>query len=113
MADLFSNNAPKTLKDKVSEAYFVDEDTIDGTRCEHIALRNDAVDAQMWIAKGDKPVLQRMVLPIKWMGARNLGELSRLELHRKHRILSSFTLPTARTDRLVAANKMRATGQNQ
>jgi hypothetical protein len=65
MADLYTNNFPERLKNKVSEAYLVDEDTIDGTRCEHIAVRNDVVDVQMWIAKGDKPVLQRIVLTYK------------------------------------------------
>jgi hypothetical protein len=65
MADLLSNNLPKTLKDKVNEAYSVEEATMDGTSCDHIAVRNDLVDAQMWIAKGDKPVLQRIVLTYK------------------------------------------------
>ena len=68
MADLLTNNFPKTLKDKVSEAYLVEETTIDGTQGEHLALRNDMVDAQMWIAKGDKPVLQRLVLTYKLEG---------------------------------------------
>lgn len=65
MAELLSNNLPKTLKDKVGEAYAVEEATVDGTRCDHLALRNDLVDAQLWIAKGDKPVLQRIVLTYK------------------------------------------------
>jgi hypothetical protein len=56
MAELFSNTFPTTIRDKVSEAYFVEEATIAGTPCDHIALRNDLVDMQMWIAKGDKPV---------------------------------------------------------
>ena len=65
MAELFSNNLPKTIKDKISEAYFVEEDTIAGTPCDYIALRNDLVDIQMWIAKGDKPVPQRLVFTYK------------------------------------------------
>lgn len=65
MAELFSNNLPKTIKDKVGEAYFVEEATIAGTPCDHIALRNDLVDIQLWIAKGDKPVPERLVLTYK------------------------------------------------
>jgi len=65
MAEFLSNNLPKTLKDKVSEAYAVEETTIAGTRCDHLALRNDQIDAQLWIAKGDKPILQRVVLTYK------------------------------------------------
>src|SRR5262245_37026270 len=65
LAELVSNNLPKTLKDRVSQAYLVEEATIAGTRCDHLALRNNLVDAQLWAAKGDQPVLQRIVLTYK------------------------------------------------
>jgi hypothetical protein len=65
LAEFVSNNLPKTLKDQVSEAYLVEEATIAGTRCEHLALRNNLVDAQLWIAKGDQPTPQRVVLTYK------------------------------------------------
>jgi hypothetical protein len=62
LAELFSNNFPKTLKEKIKEVYDVEDATIEGTPCDHIAFRNDMIDAQVWIAKGDKPLLQRVVL---------------------------------------------------
>lgn len=65
LAEIVSNNLPKNLKDRVSEARLVEETTIAGTRCDHLALRNDLVDAQLWVAKGDQPVLQRIVLTYK------------------------------------------------
>jgi len=65
MAELFSNTFPTTIKDRVSEAYYIEEATIAGTPCDHIALRNDLVDMQMWIAKGEKPVLERLVITYK------------------------------------------------
>ena len=65
MAEIVSNNLPKTLKDRVSEAYWWKRPRSLGRACEHLALRNDLVDAQVWIAKGDKPVLQRLVLTYK------------------------------------------------
>lgn len=65
LAEIVSNNLPKTLKDRVSEARSVEEATLAGVRCEHLALRNDLVDAQIWVAKGDQPVLQRIVLTYK------------------------------------------------
>jgi len=65
LAEIVSNNLPKVLKDRVSEAYLVEEATIAGTRCDHLALRNNLVDAQLWVAKGDQPVLQRIVLTYK------------------------------------------------
>jgi hypothetical protein len=65
LAEIVSNNLPKSLKDRVSEARLIEEVTIAGTRCDHLALRNSSVDAQLWVAKGDQPVLQRIVLTYK------------------------------------------------
>src|SRR5215470_13783590 len=48
LATLFSNNFPKALKDKVNEAYDIEDATISGTPCDHVAIRNDVVDAQLW-----------------------------------------------------------------
>ncbi len=65
LAELFSNNLLKILKERVSEAYVVGDATIGGTPCEQLALRNDLVDIQVWVAKGDKPAPQRIVLTYK------------------------------------------------
>ena len=65
MAEIVSNNLPKLLKERAKEAYWVEEATISGTPCEHLALRNDMVDAQVWVAKGDEPVPQRIVITYK------------------------------------------------
>ena len=65
LAEIVSNNLPKIVKDRIGEPYLVEEATIAGARCEHLALRNDQVDAQLWVAKGDQPVLQRIVLTYK------------------------------------------------
>jgi len=65
MGELFSNNLPKGLKDRFSEAYHVEESTVGGVPCDHLALRNDMTDAQVWITKGDKPLLHRLVITYK------------------------------------------------
>ncbi|MGE0821182.1 MAG: DUF2092 domain-containing protein [Candidatus Binatia bacterium] len=65
MVELWSNNLPKTLKDRVSEAYVIAEETVRGTLCDHIAVRNDMTDAQVWITKGDQPLLHRFVITYK------------------------------------------------
>ena len=62
---LLSKKGQSRVKDRVSEAYQVEEATIAGTRCDHLALRNKLVDAQLWVAKGDQPTLQRIVLTYK------------------------------------------------
>ena len=65
LAELVSNNLPKILKDRTNEVYAVEEATIGGILCDHLALRNDMVDGQMWIAKGNQPLPQRIVLTYK------------------------------------------------
>jgi hypothetical protein len=65
MGELFTNNLPKSLKDRVSEAYYVEEEKRGGLPCDHLALRNDMTDAQVWIAKGDQPLLRRLVITYK------------------------------------------------
>jgi len=65
MGELFTNNLPKGLKDQFSEAYYVEESTLGGVPCDHLALRNDMTDAQVWITKGDKPLLHRLVITYK------------------------------------------------
>jgi len=65
MGELFTNNLPKGLKDRVSEASNVEEEKLGGTRCDHLALRNDMTDAQVWITKGEQPLLRRIVITYK------------------------------------------------
>ena len=65
LAELVSNNLPKILKERIHAAYAVEDVTLGGTRCDHLALRNDWIDAQLWIAQGDQPLPQRLVLTYK------------------------------------------------
>jgi hypothetical protein len=65
LAELVSNNLPQVLKEKTNEAYAVENVTLGGVRCEHVALRNDWVDGEFWIAQGDQPLPQRIVLTYK------------------------------------------------
>jgi hypothetical protein len=65
LAELVSNDLPKVLKERTTEVYAVEEATLGGTRCDHLVLRNDSVDAQLWIAKGDQPLPQRIVIIYK------------------------------------------------
>ncbi len=65
MAELFTNHLPTSLKDRVSEARYVEEATLGGVRCDHLALRNDMTDAQVWIAQGEQPLLRRLVITYK------------------------------------------------
>jgi hypothetical protein len=62
LAELFRNNPSDLLESGVEAAYLVGEETIGGVQLAHVFVRKPAVDAQLWIARGEQPVLARAVL---------------------------------------------------
>lgn len=56
-ADIYGAVAPS-----VTSGFWVEEATIDGTPCDHIALRAKAVDVQLWVEQRDHPVPRRIVI---------------------------------------------------
>ncbi len=50
---------------RVKSGYYVGESIIDGVMCDHLALRNEMLDAQVWIAQGNEPVFRRIVITHK------------------------------------------------
>jgi hypothetical protein len=50
---------------RVKSGYYVGESIIDGVMCDHLALRNEKLDVQVWIEKGNEPVPRRMVITHK------------------------------------------------
>jgi hypothetical protein len=65
LAELLDSNAAKVLPTQVREAAYVEQSSIDGVPCDHIALRGNQVDAQLWVAQGDKPLSQCIVITYK------------------------------------------------
>jgi len=47
---------------RVQTGYYVGESTIAGVLCDHLALRNEMLDVQLWIEKGSEPVPRRMLI---------------------------------------------------
>ena len=41
---------------------YVATETINGVSCDHVAVHGDREDLQLWIARGDQPLLQRVVI---------------------------------------------------
>jgi len=62
LAELFSTRLAEALKAKVRSAYNVGPERIMGVPCEHIALRGDEADMQLWVAQGDQPLPCRLVI---------------------------------------------------
>ncbi len=47
---------------RVQSGYYVGGATIAGVPCDHLALRSEKLDVQLWIAKGNEPVPRRMIM---------------------------------------------------
>jgi hypothetical protein len=61
-ADLLMANPMDTLLDGVTDVKDLGSGVIGGLECDHIALRNDELDLQIWIAQGETPHPCRYVL---------------------------------------------------
>ncbi|HEV8714156.1 MAG TPA: DUF2092 domain-containing protein [Candidatus Binatia bacterium] len=62
LAEMMSSRLPQIASERVRAARYVEQSTIAGISCDHLALRSDRVDLQLWIAQGDQPLLQRLVI---------------------------------------------------
>jgi len=65
LAEMLDSNLAKMLPERVREAAYVEHSSIAGVPCDHIALRGDKADMQLWVAEGDKPLPQRIVITYK------------------------------------------------
>jgi len=53
LSEFLSPDLPKLLAERLASASYVGESTIDGVRCDHVALRNDIVGMQLWVGQDD------------------------------------------------------------
>jgi hypothetical protein len=65
LAALLLSRLPADLQDRVRSVNYVEKTSIFGVASHHLAARGDTVDFQVWIADGDKPLPQRIVLTYK------------------------------------------------
>ncbi len=65
LRDFFTGDLSAVLLEKIESGFYVDESTVGGVLCDHLALRNDKVDFQVWIAQGDEPLPRRVVISYK------------------------------------------------
>ena len=62
LRDAFSKDLTASLGSAVKSGYYVGESMISGVLCDHLALRGEKEDLQVWIARGDEPVPRRIVI---------------------------------------------------
>lgn len=65
LRDFFASDLGDILLATIASGLYVEESTVAGVLCDHVALRNDNVDYQIWIAKGDEPLPRRMIITHK------------------------------------------------
>src|SRR5215831_18241605 len=62
LAELLSSQLAKTLSEHVRAAAYVEPSQIAGVPCDHLALRGDQTDLQLWVAQGNQPLPRRLVI---------------------------------------------------
>ncbi len=62
LRDFFSKDLTASLGSAVQSGYYVGESMISGVMCDHLALRSEKEDVQVWIARGVEPVPRRIVI---------------------------------------------------
>ena len=62
LRNFFSKDLTASLGSAVKSGYYVGESMISGVLCDHLALRGEKEDLQVWIARGDEPVPRRIMI---------------------------------------------------
>ena len=65
LADWLDSQLTKTLPERVRAAAYVESSQIAGVPCDHLALRGDEADVQLWVAQGNQPLPRRLVITYK------------------------------------------------
>lgn len=65
LAEWLSSQFTKTLPERVRAATYVEPSQIAGVPCDHLALRGDEADLQLWVAQGNQPLPRRLVITYK------------------------------------------------
>jgi hypothetical protein len=65
LAMMLVSQLPAELKARVRSVEYVEKTSIYGAPAHHLAARTDTVDFQIWVADGDKPLPQRVVITYK------------------------------------------------
>ncbi|MCF6186147.1 MAG: DUF2092 domain-containing protein [Desulfobulbaceae bacterium] len=66
-ADLLYPNSYDRLSKGLIDGFYVGTSFINGIECHHLAFRNGAVDWQIWIQTGDRPLPIKYVITSRWI----------------------------------------------
>jgi hypothetical protein len=62
LSELWRAEPSRDLEADLRVAYLVGVENLDGVRCDHVFLRNDRADGQLWIEQGEEPRIHRVVI---------------------------------------------------
>ena len=65
LAELLNSNVDKSLPQRVRSAAYVEQSSIGGVPCDHVAFRSDDVDVQLWLTRDKQPLPRRVVITYK------------------------------------------------
>jgi hypothetical protein len=62
LSEMLSSKIAQSLPEKVRSAAYVEQSFVAGVACDHAVFYGDKAVLQLWVAKGDKPLPQRIVI---------------------------------------------------
>jgi hypothetical protein len=62
LSEMLSSKIAKSLPEKVRSAAYVERSSIAAVACDHVIFYGDTAVMQLWVAQGDKPLPQRVVI---------------------------------------------------
>lgn len=65
LGQLISSDVSEWVKKEIYAGGFVEQATIDGVLCDHLAFRTENIDFQVWIASEGDPLQMRLVIDYK------------------------------------------------
>ena len=65
LADWLDSQFATRFPERVRAAVYVEPSQIAGVPCDHLALRGDEGDLQLWVAQGNQPLPRRLVITYK------------------------------------------------
>ena len=66
LSELLSTALPQKMSPMLGSARLVGENTLNGVATDHVALRGDTADLQLWIARTGDPLPQRLVITYRF-----------------------------------------------
>lgn len=65
LSELLSSDPYRTITSRLESGAVLGTGEVDGVVCDHLALRGQSVDGQIWIQRGDRPLPRKIVLTYK------------------------------------------------